>query len=301
MPGEFCSAVWRIHHRYWWSLSFAVPLSYGTLRERGSKLRAASLREVRAIRRSHQDYIHNRSQSSDAFSPRVGLVYQPLAPISLYASYSRSFTPNSGNAFDGSAFKPLYGTSYEVDIKGDIGNRVSATLAFYDLTLSNVLTDDPDHTGYLILTGEQRSKGVELSLAGEILPGWNVIAGYAYTDAEVTKDTDPSQVGKVLNNIPKHSFNIWTSYKIQTGSLKGFGVGRGLFFVGDRQGDLANTFELPSYLRTDAAIFYKRDRFRAAINFKNLFNVDYFDSARNQLNVYYGDPFAVQGTISWQF
>ncbi|MHC5613446.1 MAG: TonB-dependent siderophore receptor [Nostoc sp.] len=242
-----------------------------------------------------------QTQSSDALSPRVGLVYQPIVPISLYASYSRSFTPNVGNAFDGSAFKPEYGTSYEVGIKGDISNLLSATLAFYDLTLSNVLTDDPDHPDYSIQTGEQRSKGVELSLGGEILPGWNVIAGYAYTDVEVTKDTNPSQVGKVPNNVPKNSFNIWTSYEIQSGALKGFGVGGGLFFVGDREGDLANTFELPSYVRTDAAIFYKRDRFRAAINFKNLFNVDYFDSARNQLNVYYGDPFAVQGTISWQF
>lgn len=242
-----------------------------------------------------------QTQSSDAFSRRVGLVYQPIQSISLYGSYSRAFTPNNGNTFDGSAFKPQYGTSYEVGIKGDISNQLSATLAFYNLTLFNVLMDDPNHIGYSIQTGEQRSKGVELNLGGEISPGWNVIAGYAYTDVEVTKDTDPSLVGKLLNNIPKHSFNIWTSYEIQTGSLKGFGVGGGLFFIGDRQGDLANTFELPSYLRTDAAIFYKRDRFRAAINFKNLFNVDYFDSARNQLNVYYGDPFVVQGTISWQF
>ncbi|MHC5729278.1 MAG: TonB-dependent siderophore receptor, partial [Nostoc sp.] len=173
-------------------------------------------------------------------------------------------------------------------------------LAFYDLTLSNVLTNDPDHPDFSIQTGEQRSKGVELSLAGEILPGWNVIAGYAYTDATIIKDnTYPA--GNLLNNVPKHSFNIWTSYEIQSGGLKGFGVGTGVFFVGDREGDGANTFELPSYVRTDAAIFYKRDRFRAAINFKNLFNVNYFDSALNQLNVYYGDPFAVQGTISWQF
>ncbi|MEH2180216.1 TonB-dependent siderophore receptor [Nostoc sp.] len=242
-----------------------------------------------------------QTQSSHAFSPRVGLVYQPLQPISLYASYSRSFTPNGGTDYDGNLFDPQYGNSYEVGIKGDINNRLSATLSYYDLTLSNVLTDDPIHIGYVVQNGEQRSKGVELSLAGEILPGWNVIAGYAYTDVEVTKDANPDVVGKSPTNVPKHSFNIWTSYEIQSGALKGFGMGAGVFFIGVRPGDDENTYTVPSYLRTNAAIFYKQDRFRAAINFKNLFNVDYIDSANGSLGVFYADPFAVQGTISWQF
>ncbi|MEH2467248.1 TonB-dependent siderophore receptor [Nostoc sp.] len=242
-----------------------------------------------------------QTQSDNAFSPRIGLVYQPIRAISLYANYSRSFNPNIGTAFDGSAFQPERGTSYEVGIKGDISNRLSVTLAYYDLTRSNVLTTDPVNTDFSILTGEQRSKGVELSLGGEILPGWNIIADYAYTEAKVTNDTNSSQVGNLLNNVPKHSLNLWTSYEIQSGDFKGLGFGMGLFYVGERQGDLANTFTLPSYFLTEAAIFYKQDRFRASLNFKNLFDVDYFESAANRLNLLYGDPFTVQGTISWQF
>ncbi|MEH2070182.1 MAG: TonB-dependent receptor [Nostoc sp.] len=238
---------------------------------------------------------------SDAFSPRVGIVYQPIEAISLYANYSCSFNPNIGRAFDGSAFQPERGTSYEVGIKGDISNRLSATLAFYDLTRSNVLTTDPVNTDFSIVTGEQRSKGVEFSVGGEIIPGWNIVGGYAYTDAEVTNDTNSSLVGNLLDNVPKHSFNLWTSYEIQSGRFKGLGLGMGLFYVGERQGDLDNTFTLPSYFLTNAAIFYKQDRFRAALNFKNLFDVDYFESAQNRVNVFYGEPFAVQATISWEF
>lgn len=92
-----------------------------------------------------------------------------------------------------------------------------------------------------------------------------------------------------------------TTYEIQQGEWQGLGFGLGLFFVGDRAGDAANTFEVPSYLTTDAAIFYERDNFRAALNFKNLFNVDYFENAFNRLRVHPGAPFTVQGTISWQF
>ncbi|WP_442944186.1 TonB-dependent siderophore receptor [Nostoc sp.] len=242
----------------------------------------------------------NQEQSDHAFSPRVGIVYQPIPPISLYASYSRAFTPVTGTTFEGSAFQPEDGTQYEVGIKADLSDQLSTTLAFYELTRSNVLTTDPINPDFSIQTGEQRSRGIEFSLAGEILPGWNVIAGYAYTDATITQDND-FPVGNLLNNIPRNSFNIWTSYKIQRGPVRGLGFGMGFFFVSDRQGDLANTFELPSYFRTDAAIFYKRNQFQAAINFKNLFNVDYFESALNRLNVYYGDPFVVQGTISFTF
>ena len=242
-----------------------------------------------------------QKNSSDAFSPRVGIVYQPIEAISLYANYSRSFSPNTGRAFDGSAFDPERGTSYEVGIKGDISNRLSATLAFYDLTCSNVLTTDPVNPEFSILTGEQRSKGVEFSVGGEILPGWNIIGGYAYTDVEIINDTNSSLVGNLLDNVPKHSFNLWTSYEIQSGRFKGLGLSMGLFYVGERQGDLDNTFTLPSYFLTEAAIFYKQERFRAALNFKNLFDVDYFESADGRVNVFYGDPFTVQATISWEF
>ena len=167
------------------------------------------------------------------------------------------------------------GTQYEVGVKADLSDQLSATLALFDLTRSNVLTTDTRPgvpPGFSIQTGEQRSRGIELNIAGEILPGWNIIAGYAYTDAEITKDNNPRLVGNFLNNVPKHSFNLWTAYEIQSGDLQGLGVGIGFFFVADRQGNLANTFELPSYFRTDAAIFYKRDNFRAALNFRNLFN-----------------------------
>lgn len=196
--------------------------------------------------------------------------------------------------------QPERGTQYEIGIKADLSARLAATLAFYDLTRSNVSTSDPNNPLRSIQVGEQRSRGIEVDLSGEILPGWNIIGGYALTDTEITED-NTFPVGNQFANVPRHSASLWTTYEIQSGSLQGLGFGVGLFYVGDRQGDLANTFELPSYLRTDAAIFYERYRFRAALNFKNLFDVDYFDSALNRNNVYRGDPFIVQGTVSWEF
>ncbi|MFQ4146035.1 TonB-dependent siderophore receptor [Chlorogloeopsis sp. ULAP02] len=240
------------------------------------------------------------SQSDTAFSPRVGIVYQPIAPISLYASYSQSFTPTIGTSARGETFQPGRGTQYEVGIKADLTSRLSTTLAFYDLTRSNVTTTDPDNPNFSVQTGEQRSRGIELDISGEILPGWNIIGGYAYTDARVTKD-NTIPVGNRLYSAPNHAFNLWTTYRIQTGDFRGLGFGLGFYYVGEVAADLANTLELPSYFRTDAAIFYERDQFRAALNFRNLFDVEYYTAWGSGENVYLGNPFTVQGTISWKF
>ncbi|MHC0062064.1 TonB-dependent siderophore receptor [Nostoc sp. UIC 10890] len=239
--------------------------------------------------------------SDSAFSPRFGIVYQPIPAISLYASYVRSFTPVGGTFFSGNpSFEPERGTQYEVGVKADLNNRLSATLALFDLTRTNVATEDPDNPGFQIQTGEQNSRGIELSMTGEVLPGWNFIAGYAYTDARITED-NTFQVGSQLPNTPYHSFNLWTTYQIQRGDLQGLGFGLGLFFVGDRAGDLQNTYDISSYLRTDAAIFYNRDRLRIGLNFKNLFDLEYFENGSSSTRVNYGQPFTVQGTVSWTF
>jgi len=240
-------------------------------------------------------------QSDTAFSPRVGIVYQPIPAISLYASYARSFTPAIGVAASGATFQPERGTQYEVGIKADLTQRLSATLAYYDLTRSNVRTPDPIDPIFSVQTGKQRSQGVEFDISGEILPGWNIIAGYAYTDARVTEDND-IPVGNQLFNAAKHSANLWTTYRIQTGSLQGLGFGVGLYYVGDRPLDNANTIELPGFLRTDAAIFYERDRLRIALNFRNIFDVENYVSRYGSSDfVQQGTPFTIQGTVSWRF
>ncbi|AFY88045.1 TonB-dependent siderophore receptor [Chroococcidiopsis thermalis PCC 7203] len=239
-------------------------------------------------------------KQTEAFSPRFGIVYQPIQPISLYASYSRSFNYSTSSGFAPAETDPERGTQYEIGVKADLTDQLAATLAFYDLTRSNLPTPDPNNPNQSILVGEQRSRGIEFDVSGEILPGWNIIAGYAFTDAEITEDND-FPVGNQLSNVPKHALNLWTTYEIQSGSLEGLGFGLGVFYYGDRQGELGNTFTLPGYTRSDAAIFYERDNFRASLNIQNLFDVDYFVSAQNINRVIPGEPLTFVGTISWGF
>jgi iron complex outermembrane recepter protein len=240
-------------------------------------------------------------QSDGAFSPRIGLVYQPGDIVSLYASYSRSFRQSIGVNPDGRVFEPTRGTQYEVGIKTNwLDNRLSATLAAYYLTRTNVVTPDPDNPVFSVQTGEQRSQGIELDVQGEILPGWNLIASYAFTDAEVIADNS-TPVGNRLANVPRNQASLWTTYTIQKGALRGLGFGLGLFYVGERQVDLANSFELDDYLRTDLALYYRRGRFRGAINVRNLFDIDYAGYGISRNSAQRGDPFTITSSVSWEF
>ncbi|WP_421654597.1 TonB-dependent siderophore receptor [Leptothermofonsia sp. ETS-13] len=241
------------------------------------------------------------TQFDQAFTPRVGLVYQPIPPISLYASYGRSFNPNFATGVDGSILEPERGNQLEVGVKAELNKRLSATLAAYRLTKTNIATTDPANPDFSVPIGEIRSRGIEFDIAGEILPGWNIIAGYALSDSVVTESNDtPTGLRTAL--VPYNAASLWTTYEIQTGDLKGLGFGLGLFYVGDRPGDFDNSYELPAYLRTDAAIYYKHNNWRAAINIKNLANVRYFESVNfGRSTIQPGAPLTVVGSFAIEF
>ncbi|OKH20904.1 ferrichrome-iron receptor [Hydrococcus rivularis NIES-593] len=234
----------------------------------------------------------------EAFSPRIGLVYQPIEPISLYASYSRSFVPSNTFDREGDLIEPTRGTQYEIGIKTEfLDGKLAATLAAYKITKTNVLTLDPDGSGFLIPVGEVESEGIELDVAGEPLPGWRIIASLFFNDTTVTEGDEFSPEGDTLVNAPGEGASLWTTYEIQEGDLQGLGFGIGLFYLGDREARLPNTFVLPSYVRTDAAIFYRRENWRVGLNFRNLFDKTYYEGS----GIRPGDPFTVLGTISVQF
>ena len=238
---------------------------------------------------------------NEAFSPRVGIVYQPIEPISIYASYSRSFNPSDSRTVDGTQLPPERGTQYEVGVKAElIKDRLSATFAAYDITKENVATTDPNpnNSDFSIAAGEVKSRGLEFDVSGQILPGWNVIASAFINDAFVSKDNS-LPVGDSLVNAAGSGASLWTTYEIQNGNWKGLGFGGGLFYTGDREAELPNTFKIPSYVRADATIFYKRDNWRVGLNFKNLFDTRYYDSQGYYLLP--GAPLTVLGTFSVQF
>ena len=242
-------------------------------------------------------------QDDSDFTPRFGIIYKPIEPISVYASYTTSYLPAFGdfrNPADDSTFDPEMGRQFEVGVKTDINQDLSFTFAAFDIRKQNVITEDPENPDFLVQTGEVTSRGIELNLGGEILPGWNITTAYTYLDAFVSED-NTDIVDNELRNVPDNQFSLWTTYDIQQGSLDGLGFGLGFLALSDRQGDLDNSFTVPGYFRTDAALFYKRDNWRTQLNVENLFDIEYFASGRGRSSVQPGDPFTILGTIAVDF
>ncbi|MEH2452101.1 TonB-dependent receptor domain-containing protein [Nostoc sp.] len=100
-------------------------------------------------------------------------------------------------------------------------------------------------------------------------------------------------IGDRLSNVPYNQASLWTTYEIQKGNLKGLGFGLGLFYMRERAADVPNTITTKDYLRTDAAIYYRQDAFNAAINIRNLFDLQYISYNYGGLIFQRGEPFTI--------
>ncbi len=235
-------------------------------------------------------------------SPRLGLVYQPTDWLALYASYSTSFTPQSDTQRNGSPLDPEEGEQYEVGAKFDlIPDRLSATLSVFEITRQNVAATDPTDDNYSVQTGEQRVRGAELDVSGTPLDGWEIIGNVSALDAKVTKDTT-IETGNRLDGVPILSGSIWSSYQLQDGPMKGLGFGAGVIAVGERQGDIDNSYDVSGYARIDASVFYDIDEnIRVSLKGRNLTDRKYIETAANTDGNYAGAPASFIASVSAKF
>lgn len=248
--------------------------------ERWRVLAGARYDEIEEDRLTRGEPDDRTRRTDGEVSPRLGLTYALTPAISAYASYARSFQPQIGGAiFAGWAPEPSRGTQYETGIKADLlRGRLFATAALYDLAKTNVLVPDPDNPGFSLQIGEQQSRGVELEVIARPHARWNLIASYAYNDAEISRDTDSSLVGNRLAAVPEHTASLWSTYRFDQGWSRGLEVGAGAFHVSARPVNNANLFDLPSYTRVDAMTAYAWSQWRIALNLQNLTDEKYFDS-----------------------
>jgi len=175
-------------------------------------------------------------------------------------------------------------------------------MAFYHLTKSNTLTPDPNNRLFSVAIGEARSQGLEVDIKGQVTEQFNLITTYAYTDTRITKD-NTGNVGNKLVNVPEHQASLWGTYQF----TERFKVGLGEVLVGSRQGDAANTFQLPGYARTDAMAAYTlpvgKTRLTTQLNINNLLNKDYFSdsSSGGRVSVLLGEPISVMGSLKLEY
>ena len=243
------------------------------------------------------------SRTDTLWSPRLGVVLKPVAPVSIYASYSRSFLPQSGDQFSSlditsAALEPEKFDNYELGFKWDILPTLNLTAAIYQLDRTNTRATDPNDATRTVLTGAQRSKGLELGLTGTITPQWQVSAGYALQNAKINKTTSAALAGRHVPLVPNQQASLWTRYDF----TPRLGAGVGVYRQSKSFTSVSNAAVLPALTRIDAAAFFKlTPRIEAQINVENLLNSNYFSSAYNDNNIMPGAPTTARATVRMSF
>ncbi|MFU8848223.1 MAG: TonB-dependent receptor [Opitutales bacterium] len=235
----------------------------------------------------------NGSQTDEEITPRFGLIYKPRENISLYASYSKTFLPQSGEQFANlgdEGLAPDEFTNLEAGIKWDFIQGLSLTAAVFEIQ-QDVIRDDGSSGGF---NEESEIQGFEAQLSGRLTDQWFVSAGYSYLKGEDANGIEPRE-------LPKHSFSIWNRYQL----TQKLGLGLGAIYYDESfasNGAAKPRATLPSYVRVDAAAYYQiSENLRLQLNIENLLDELYFPSAHNDHQVTVGAPIHARLSISGRF
>lgn len=219
--------------------------------------------------------------SDDVVTPRVGLSYSIDQNTAVYALYDQSYVPVSGLDSNNNPFKSIRGNDIEAGIKKEwLNGRWRSTVSVYRITRENSLVAEPsgrtiNGRAIQLQLGETETKGVEVDINGEIVPGLNATVNYAYTDAKITKEAPGvAEVRKTVGNVPSgtanHITNGWLQYNLRKGALKGFGLTGGFQWLADRYTGTSKTPNMPNYFRTDGGVNFQRGKYNISLLVNNL-------------------------------
>ena len=239
----------------------------------------------------------------DSFwSPRIGVIAKPTQDLSLYASFSRSYLPQSGDQFSSldptlAALEPERFTNLEIGAKWQVMPQLDVTLAAYRLDRTNTRETDPI-TLLTVLSGEQRSKGVELEVRGQVTRQLSVSGGIARQNVEISRTAVGGLLGRKAPLVPKLQASLWSRYDF----TPRIGAGLGLYRQSKSFASISNAVVLPAYTRVDAAAFFDVTRAIALqINVENLLDKDYYATAHNDNNITPGNPRTARATLRFDF
>ncbi|WP_461132493.1 TonB-dependent siderophore receptor [Spirosoma lituiforme] len=247
-----------------------------------------------------------------ALLPRIGAVYSVTRNVNVYGTYTKGYNPQDATVqsdpTSGGPFDPIRSSLTEVGLKTEwLDGRLTANAAVYDITQSNTLysANAVDNPNLMMQIGQERAKGVELDVTGNILPNWNLIVTYSYNDAKITdagvRVADQAFLNLQKPNAPRHQGSFWTKYTFINPGLKGLGLGLGSNFVTERNLSLNNTQTIPAYMLVNAAVYYRIEKFQFQVNLNNLANKTYWVGGYDYLRLFPGAPRNYMATVSYTF
>jgi catecholate siderophore receptor len=232
------------------------------------------------------------------WSPRLGVVLKPTPNLSIYGSWSKSFLPQSGDQFSSlsattASLKPEKFLNREIGLKWQPMAGFDVTLAGYILDRTNTRATDPV-THLTVLTGEQRSKGIEATATGKLTSRFSIAAAAALQKAEITKTTSAAPEGREVPSVPKFTASLWGRYDVS--DRLGFGLG--LYHQSRMFASISNAVAVPGHTRVDAAAYVGlTDQLALQLNVENVLDKDYIGMVHTDNNLTPGAPRTARATL----
>lgn len=234
------------------------------------------------------------SSVDNKLTANYGAVIDLSKQFSLYASYADIFQPQSAVSAGGGVLAPRVGSQREVGIKAALlEGRLNGHLAFFEINDVNRALTDPNNPAFSIAAGKVESKGFEAEISGQLMTGWDITAGYAYTQTKYLQDSATNQDQAFAAFTPNHSYTLWSRYKFDEGALRGFSIGGGAKIVSafySRSGSVRWVQE--GYETYNAQIGYEFNKnLWATLTVTNLFDRTYYQWVNTANNGNrYGEP-----------
>ncbi|MCM2363476.1 TonB-dependent siderophore receptor [Pseudomonas sp. SR18] len=214
----------------------------------------------------------------NATTPLVGVVVKPWDDVSLYYNYVEGLSKGDiapGTASNaGETFAPYESRQHELGVKYEHGTFMTSVALFQIEKPSGELGAN----GVYSVQAEQRNRGVELSVYGEVAPGTRLMGGVTFLDGELTKSATAANQGNKPVGVPQIQANLWAEY--DTPWLEGFTLTSGAIYTDSQYVNQANTQALDSWTRIDAGARYatkiegRPTTFRATV--QNVFDREYW-------------------------
>ena len=220
--------------------------------------------------------------NQNGISTKLGLAYNPFDDkASVFANYMDGLSNNApsdnGNG-DIVTWDPERAKQFEIGTKLNFfDGKLLSTISYYNINIDNDIIIDEN--GISSQTGETLSKGFEIDLIANPLPGLNIVAGYTKNNATLEKVNfgNESVIGHSLSYTPETVWNFWLSYQALKGKTKGLGFGLGANHMSEIYNSTANNFGSDAYTTVDATVFYKKDKYKVSLKVDNLFDQEYYN------------------------
>ncbi len=268
-------------------------------------------------------FVSHFQSREQAVKPRFGLLWQPIPQLSLYGNYVENFGVTNVPGANNTPLPPTEARQWEAGAKTDLlDNRLSATVAWFDIIKTNVATLSPDPLqavlGNQVATGAVRNTGVEFDVQGQLTPEWKTIGSFAYINSKIVKDTGvgtdtagnsittPGNTGNRFFGVPALGGSLWAVYEPQFEPVKGLSLGAGFVARSNAEFDNANLFALPSYALVNLMAGYKftvaGTKITAQLNVNNLLDkVYYLSTGAVFAGVQRGTPRTILGSLKVEF